>query len=95
MVEDVAKFRARPGDTPAHRGAFFGGRAHRPVEEVEVLDVLLDDEIAQEPGDEEPAAKLPFEVGPFVAAHRLLLPPVGEGVAVAQDLPPVMLPIAP
>ena len=59
---------------------FFGQRAHRPVDDVDVVDVLLDDVVAREPGEVEPVAALPLHLA---HAGRALLHPQVALVPVA------------
>ena len=56
-------------------------RAEHPVRDVDVVDVLLDDVIAGEPGEVEPVADLPLRVGPLGLARAR-----PEAALVPEDL---------
>ena len=64
MVEDVPVRGVRAALPAAHRDRFDGMRAERPVRHVDVVDVLLDDVVAREPGEVEPVPDLPLDVRP-------------------------------
>src|ERR1051326_1821757 len=66
MVVDVAVLRAGPPGAPARSGRrdrIFV--LERPGRQIELVNVLLDVEIAREPGEVIPVAHLPFHVGPL------------------------------
>src|SRR5207249_5264671 len=63
VIEDVAELR-RGADLPAaHADNLERMRADGPVTDVEVVDVLFADMVAREPGEVQPVAQLPFQVG--------------------------------
>ena len=65
MVVDVAGFGAGAGLPAADPGATHGRLvAHRPGDFVQTVDVLLDVEVAREPGETVPVAELKLHVGP-------------------------------
>src|SRR5262249_13006080 len=61
MVVDVAELRAGALLPTAHADRADGVGVQRPVDHVEVMDVLLDDVVAGQPGEVEPVAQLPFQ----------------------------------
>src|SRR6266478_1212346 len=64
MVEDVAEMGLGADLSAAECEAADGvAVTERPVDNVEVVDVLLDDVVAGEPGKVEPVADLPFDIG--------------------------------
>ena len=66
-------------------------RVHRPVDDVDVVDVLLDDVVAAEPGEVVPVAHLPLDVGPLRLAVRGSRARPGS----SSSAPPTMSPMAP
>src|SRR5512135_1066760 len=64
VVEDVAVGRAGADLAAAHADGADRVGVERPVDHVEVVDVLLADVVAREPGEVEPVAELPFHVAP-------------------------------
>src|ERR1051326_6901132 len=56
--------RRAPPWPPADTDGLDGMRAERPVRHVDVVDVLLDDVVAREPGEVEPVPDLPLDVRP-------------------------------
>ena len=89
VVEDVAVALAAAGLAAAEGGDGFDGvRADDPVHDVEVVDVLLDDVIAGEPGEVVPVADLPLGVAPAGLAvddPDLAAVPVALGVDDVAD----------
>jgi len=68
VVEDVAELRPRPHLPPAQADRLDRVLVlHRPGDLVQVVDVLLDVEVARQPGEVVPVAHLPFHVGPPIA----------------------------
>ena len=72
MVEDVAVFFAGAHLAAAHALGLGRMGFLDPIADVEVVDVLLADVIAAEPGEEVPVADLVFELGQAIARERLL-----------------------
>jgi hypothetical protein len=72
VIEDVAPFRTGADLSSAHPVREHRMRAHRPVDDVDVVHVLFDDVIAGEPGEVEPVAQLPLDVAPL--GLTILLP---------------------
>src|SRR5579883_91192 len=63
-VVNVAVIRVRPS-TEAHADAANGMSFQRPVDYVQIVDVLFDDVIAAQPGEVVPVPHLPNEIRPF------------------------------
>src|ERR1019366_666921 len=68
VIEDIAELRPGANLSAAHaeaagRMAIARGTAERPVDDIEVVDVLFTDVIAGEPGEVKPIADLPFDIG--------------------------------
>ena len=89
VVEDVAVAFAGAGLPAAEAGDGFDRvRAEDPIHDVEVVDVLLDDVVAGEPGEVVPVADLPLDVAPAGLAvddPDLAAVPVGLGVDDVAD----------
>ena len=60
VIVDVAELRVGPPLPPAHADRLHRMRAQHPVGDVDVVDVLLDDVVAREPGEVQPVADLPL-----------------------------------
>src|SRR5207249_1091023 len=64
VIEDVAELGAGADLAAAQADAADGmAVAQGPVDDVEVVDVLLADVVARQPGEVEPVAHLPFDIG--------------------------------
>ncbi len=74
VVVDVAQVAHGPA---AHADALHRMGLERPVEDVEIVDVLLDDVVAAGPGEPRPAPALPFHIGAAILVVPL---PVAEHV---------------
>ena len=83
MIEHVAVHWVGPHLPTTHAVGLHRRAAHGPIDDIEVVNVLLDDVIAGEPGEEQPVANLPFHVGPRAALVLLpvVLGPVDPKVA--------------
>ncbi len=64
VVVDMAVLGLRAGLPAADADDAHGGTAHPPVDDVQVVNVLLDDVIAGEPGVVQPVAQLVLHVAP-------------------------------
>ena len=64
VVVDVAEGRIDPLLAAAHAHRRHRRLADGPLEHVDVVDVLLDDVVARQPGEVQPVADLPLGVGP-------------------------------
>ena len=66
VIEDIAVLGLGPDLTASHSGAFDGMGTDGPVDDIQVVDVLLDDMVARQPGVEQPVTDLPLHVRPFL-----------------------------
>ncbi len=64
MIEDIAERRRSPDLTATHAHAFIGMSAYGPVDDIQVVDMLLHDVISRQPGQKEPVADLPLHISP-------------------------------
>ena len=71
VVVDMTVLTASTGLTPTHSYGARGVTLLRPVDDVYVVNMLLCDVIAGEPGEVEPVAHLVFEVGPVLLSSAL------------------------
>ena len=89
VVEDVAVALAAAGLPAAEAGdGFHRVRADDPIHDVEIVDVLLDDVVAGEPGEVVPVSELPLHVAPAGLAiddPDLAAVPVALGVDDVAD----------
>src|SRR5262249_43633678 len=79
VVKDIAMFRGFAHFASAHTKSLYGRTAHDPVDDVEIVDVLLDNVIAGQPIEVEPVAHHPLHIGPVGLAlldPELFLAPV-------------------
>lgn len=65
VVENVAVCGVGSNLPSAQADRRNGVGVHRPVADVDVMNVLLADMVAREPGEIEPVSELPFHIGPF------------------------------
>lgn len=63
MVEDVAVDFGSAGLASSETDGGLGNSSGSPNADIDVVDVLFDDMVAAEPGEVEPVAELPFEIG--------------------------------
>ena len=74
VVEDVAVFLAGANLAAAHALGFDGVAVLDPIANVEVVDVLLADVVAAEPGEEIPIADLVFQLGKICRERKAAWP---------------------
>src|SRR5215471_1064286 len=86
VVVDVTVLRSGARLTPAHPDSARGVALLRPVDDVYVVHMLLDDVIARKPGEVEPVAHLVFEVGPTFLTILLPQPALVPVAARSDDL---------
>ena len=71
VVEDVTKLRVGADLTAAHAARLQRVALHRPVDDVEVVHVLLHDVIPGQPREVQPVAQLPLHVAPRLLARKI------------------------
>src|ERR1700686_892936 len=86
MIVDIAvEWFARPPGGTAGRHHFHGMGSHYPVDEIDVMEMLLDDLVAANPDKGVPIAVLPFHIAPLGIARVRMKDRAAQVIRVERD----------